>query len=84
MMEINEQGSSRKLRKPYLYDAWYLNSSSHGNWIYMMTTALVVVVMHASKKKILTLNHVAEDLIKNGPNFPNFKKLLSLLIARFL
>jgi uncharacterized membrane protein len=54
MMEINEQGSSRKLRKPSLYTACYLNSS-HGNWIYMMTTAVVVVVvvvvMHACIQK---------------------------------
>jgi hypothetical protein len=51
MMEINEQGSSTKLRKPSLYTAWSLNSS-HGNWIYIMTTAeVVVVVMHACIQK---------------------------------
>jgi hypothetical protein len=68
------KGSSRKLRKPSLYTAWYLNSS-HGNWIYMMTTAVVVVVvvMHASKNKILTLNDFAEDLIKFVHFFLNWK-----------
>jgi hypothetical protein len=80
-MEINEQGSPRKLRKPSLYNAWYLNSSSHGNWIYMMITAVVVVVvvMHASKKKILTLNHFAEDLIK----FVHFFELENMILDRY-
>ncbi len=41
----------------------------------MMTTAVVVVVvvMHASKNKILTLNDFAEDLIKFVHFFLNWK-----------